>query len=170
MSNNPVRFREVQQFHQVYLWVILLIPVALLWSIVVPLLLFKDPLSHPVLGPSMLAMVIVSILVGLGVPLLFYFARLVTEVREDGIYLKYSPFHLKERYFAFSEIKLYEVRRYRPIMEYGGWGIRYALRGRAYNVFGNMGLQLELTGGKRILIGTQRPEEFQAALDAFIKK
>jgi hypothetical protein len=34
----------------------------------------------------------------------------------------------------------------------------------AYNVSGNRGLQLELTNGKKILLGTQRPEEIAQAL------
>ncbi len=54
---------------------------------------------------------------------------------------------------------------YRPILEYGGWGIRYGLRGRAYNVSGNRGLRVELTNGKHILFGSAKPEELKLALD-----
>jgi hypothetical protein len=40
-------------------------------------------------------------------------------------------------------------------MEYGGWGIKYGKMGKAYNVSGNRGVQLEFTDGKRLLIGSQ---------------
>jgi len=49
--------------------------------------------------------------------------------------------------------------------EFGGWGIRTSGDGgRAYNAYGNMGVQLVLTDGKRVLVGTQRAEELLAAL------
>ena len=48
--------------------------------------------------------------------------------------------------------------------EFGGWGIRVAGDGRAYNAYGNQGVQLILTDGSRILIGTQRPDELLGAL------
>ncbi len=34
------------------------------------------------------------------------------------------------------------ARKYRPIREYGGWGIRYGWNGRAYSTSGNEGVQL----------------------------
>jgi hypothetical protein len=58
-----------------------------------------------------------------------------------------------------------EVRKYSPIKEYGGWGFRYGFKnGKAYNISGNMGLQLILKNGDRILIGTQKPEELETYL------
>jgi hypothetical protein len=56
-------------------------------------------------------------------------------------------------------IEKYEVITYDPILDYGGWGIKYNRHGKAYNVSGNKGLQLYLKNGKRILIGTQKESE-----------
>ena len=61
------------------------------------------------------------------------------------------------------------MRTYNPIREYGGWGIRYGLKSKAYNVHGNHGVQLELLNRKRLLIGSQRSEEFANALDHTIR-
>ncbi len=47
-------------------------------------------------------------------------------------------------------------------MEAGG--IRYGPKGTAYNVSGKIGLQLELKNGKKILIGTRKPEEIENLL------
>lgn len=55
-------------------------------------------------------------------------------------------------------------RAYNPIPEYGGWGIRTGQRGRAFNMRGNEGVQLVLASGKRVLIGSQRPEELARAI------
>jgi hypothetical protein len=51
-------------------------------------------------------------------------------------------------------------------MGYGGWGIKRGIGGLAYNVSGNQGLQLVLTDGRKILIGTQKPEQFINAMSS----
>ena len=53
----------------------------------------------------------------------------------------------------------YAARVYRPIREYGGWGIRYGKNGKAYNISGDRGVQLELQNSKPLLIGSQRADE-----------
>ncbi len=112
-----------------------------------------------------LVMWIVAIFVGVGIPALFLSLRLIVEVKSDGISVRYSPFMLK-RFIAWSELLTYEVREYHPIAEYGGWGIKYSYKyGRAYNVSGNLGVQLVLKDEKQILIGSLRPDELQMAID-----
>jgi hypothetical protein len=61
--------------------------------------------------------------------------------------------------------KIY-VREYSPLGEYGGWGIRYTISGagKAYNISGKIGLQLEFTTGKKVLIGTHKGEEIKEIL------
>jgi len=59
------------------------------------------------------------------------------------------------------------VRKYSPLFEYGGWGLRWSLNGKAVNVRGNMGIQVVLKNGSRILIGTSNPEDAKMALDSF---
>jgi hypothetical protein len=110
-----------------------------------------------VVGPLM-------ILLGIGLALLFYKMRLVTEVRKDGVYVNFIP--LSRQTVLFADIAGCEVRTYRPIRDYGGWGIRYGPAGKAFNVSGNRGVQLKLTNGKRLLIGSQRPEELAQAVRA----
>ena len=74
------------------------------------------------------------------------------------------PFHLGRRRFAFDDIASCEARTYRPLLEYGGWGIRWGPSGRAYNVKGNRGVQLVLSSGKRLLVGSQKAEELATAI------
>ena len=65
------------------------------------------------------------------------------------------------------EIIKYEIRKYRPIIEYGGWGIRFNKSGKAYTVSGNIGIQIQMSTGKGILIGTQQPNEFLQAMKLY---
>ena len=54
------------------------------------------------------------------------------------------------------------MRKYSPLREFGGWGYRVGPGGKAFNMQGNMGLQLEMMGGEKLLIGTRKPEELAA--------
>ena len=113
--------------------------------------------------------VFLAVAVGIGVPIaisaLFFLLKLQTEVRPDGIYVRFFPFHIHFKRFAREDLSEYYARQYKPIREYGGWGIRYSIRnGRAYNVRGNKGVQLVLSTGKKLLIGSQNPEQLEAAI------
>ena len=88
-----------------------------------------------------------------------FFARLRTRINDSGVQVKMIPFHGKWRSYAWEEIESAEVITYRPLRDYGGWGIRFSSKGTAYNVAGNVGLSLKLNNGKRYLIGTQMGEE-----------
>jgi hypothetical protein len=157
-------FREVQRFRQWWLWLILIPgPGILSFNTYRQLMLGKQFGKN---APPNTMLFVLWLLIGIGVPVLFYAARLVTEVRADGIYARFIPFHRSFLRFPWNAIKKCEARTYRPIREYGGWGIRIGFSGRAYNVSGNRGLQLELHDGKRILIGSQRTEEFLDAVKA----
>ncbi len=95
----------------------------------------------------------------------FWFLKLETEVRRDGLYVRYYPFHIQFKKFGADDLSEYYARKYRPIWEYGGWGIRCSFgKGKAYNVSGNKGVQLVFKNGKRLLIGSQRVEELEEAI------
>ncbi len=52
-----------------------------------------------------------------------------------------------------------------------GLGIGYPFRGRGkvYNISGNRGIQLDFIDGKRLSIGSQKPEELAKAIDIVLK-
>lgn len=91
--------------------------------------------------------------------------KLNTKINKQGIHFQLLPFQFREKFISWNEVASIEVRKYSPIMEYGGWGYRYGFKnGKAYNVSGNMGLQLVLKNGDKILIGTQKPDELMEFL------
>ena len=117
--------------------------------------------------------IFLAVFVGIGVPIaitaLFLLLKLQTEVRTDGLYVRFFPFHIHFKRFAAEDLSEYHARQYKPIREYGGWGIRCSLRnGRAYNVSGNKGVQLVFKSGKKLLIGSQKPDELEAAIRTIV--
>ena len=160
-----INFYESQKIKPFWITIILILFLAFWLINVILQIFFNIPLgNHPV---SDTVLVIIGI-IPLGFIFLLVFSKLQTNVRSDGVYFKYFPFHFKQKKIGKNEIKSYSITRYHPIKEYGGWGIRYTLgkkKGRAYNVRGNIGMRFELKNGKNILLGTEKPEAFQKAMD-----
>ncbi len=94
--------------------------------------------------------------------------KLIVYIDKEGIHYRFPIFIRKERLIKKEQITGYEVRKYRPLIEYGGWGYRtrtfYKDNGIAYNIMGNIGLQLYLADGTKLLFGTQRPEAIKRAM------
>ena len=65
-----------------------------------------------------------------------------------------------------QDVLSYRVLQYRPIVYYGGWGIKGKSSDRAYSVHGDRGVKIALTDGNQIMIGSQRPGDIKLALDA----
>ena len=152
MIDNEKIFYEIQQFRQKWIWTILLI---------VLFVLFLPIIS----GIVSILLGVILILTGFCFIWLFYSMKLITEIKGDSIHIKFSLF--TTQIIPFSEIIKYEIRQYRPIIEYGGWGIRFNRSGKAYTVSGNIGIQIQLSVGKGILIGTQQPNEFLQAMKLY---
>ncbi len=98
---------------------------------------------------------------------LFWLFRLETRITPAGIQYRFFPLHLQWKTILREKLRYAWVRQYKPLLEYGGWGIRFGVNGKAYNTRGNMGIQLELQNGNKILIGTQQPEKAKAALQDY---
>ncbi len=168
ISGSGVLFREVQHFRQLWLWVLVLgISLTSIWGAVQQLGLGIPFGNNP--APDGV-MILLAVVFGLIFPIGFYFMNLATEVRQDGVYYRFFPFHLRFRSLALKDIMEYEVRTYSPIRDYGGWGIRYGRKGKAYNASGNRGVWLKLADGGRVLFGSQRPDEFATALEMAISE
>ena len=93
-----------------------------------------------------------------------YTMGLDTQVRESGVFIRFWPFHRKWVVFGFDSIQKAEASTYSPLKDYGGWGIRYGSRGKAYNVSGNKGVLLTLADGKNVLIGSKNHEVLCSAI------
>ncbi len=158
--NNQNLFTEKQQFRQWWLWFIILsIDIFFLISIYKQVFLGESMGNNPM---SNVGLIITSIVLLL-VTVLFFILRLDTKIDAKGIYVRLYPFRISYKYFAWEAINKVEIRQYKPLLEYGGWGIRYG-NGKALNVSGNRGLQLEFKDKSKLLIGTTKPDELKKVI------
>jgi hypothetical protein len=158
-----MEYYESQRFRQWWLWLIVVIAASLpVIILAVEHILDKSLSDHPTTLREVLITTAFSA-VGL---LLVASMKLETRINGAGVHYRFVPFHFSYQSILWEEVAEAYIREYSPLREYGGWGIRYGLgkSGRAYNVSGNMGLQLVLRSGKRVLIGTRQPEQIQEIL------
>ena len=161
-------FKETQRFTQT--WFIVLMAI----SLIVPLILIiKEYLKEDSDFTTKGFVLTLSVLI-LSIAPIFFF-KLITRIDEKGIHYQFFPFHFKNKIISWQEINSAYVRTYDPIGEYGGWGLKGGFlwnksKGTAINVSGDIGIQLELKKGKKILIGTQKKQEAKNALQTYINK
>jgi hypothetical protein len=159
-----ITFEETQRFTQWWIWLPIGGVAALAWFGVYQQVVLGRPWGTNPAPDGVL--LFFWLLTGIGLPVLFGVAHLRAEVRDEGLYLRHFPFHLRYRHWPFDEIVQAQPVRYSPLREYGGWGIRLGRAGWAYNVKGDLGVQVLLRSGKQILIGSQYPEDLAEAISA----
>lgn len=169
-------FKEEQHFTSPWIWLFLIV---VFTASIIPVLYiyFQQITSGQVPAGSSDArlLLLITMIVQILVFALFVFllktVKLVTEIKDGAFFYRYPPFINKEKRIGKEEIERYAIREYKPIREYGGWGVRQGFRrtGKAYNVSGKTGLQLYLKNGKKVLFGTQRGAALLRAMDKIMK-
>lgn len=102
----------------------------------------------------------------------FLFLKLETTINENGIIVNYRGIPFCKRNIKWEEIESISIVKYSPLTDYGGWGARYSISGNGwcYNVSGEYGIKLFYQNKKPFLIGTQKKEEAEKAINNYFKK
>ena len=157
-------FKEEQKFTQT--WLIVLMGITSIF----PIYLITKFFIENRMSISQYLITLSIILISLGMIFLF---KLKTRIDDIGIHYEFFPFHLKMKTIFWENIKEAKTRKYDAISEFGGWGLKggklwYKQNGVAINVKGNIGIQLTLKNNKRILIGTQKQHDADAAIARYL--
>lgn len=159
MQSKKESYSEKQRFRQVWLWACVLVgPAILSWIII----------KQIALADIDFTVGITWIIFGVGFPIFMYRSSLDTEVSNLGVHIRFRPFHRKWVAFDYANIERATSLTYSPLKDYGGWGIRYGKKGKAYNVSGNKGVLLTLKDGKNVLIGSNNPESLCSAINVYL--
>lgn len=157
-------FIENQRFNQWWLYLIIIIPVFIL---VLPFLLNIEK----IMARKDLSVLLIPLLILFLVYFFIFSIRLKTRIDEKGIHYQFFPFNLKLKIVPWSDLEQCFCRSYRPLSEFGGFGYRVKFRNRkALNIRGNWGIQLIFNNGKKLLIGTQKPDEVKRILEKYNNK
>lgn len=170
---NKVFFKETQQFRQ-WWYIVLILTATVPVMIMIIYTLYQQTVKGIQVGDSPAPNeVMIVVFLALCIILWVYFSlKLEVWIDQDGFHYRFFPLIYKNKLISKLEIQRFEIRKYSPILDYGGWGIRHGFGrkwGKAYNVSGNIGLQLYLTSGKKVLFGTQRSQAIIYAMDEMMK-
>ena len=92
--------------------------------------------------------------------LLVLFSSLTVVIWEEELEVRFGPGLIHKRF------KLNEIESCRAVKNhwYNGWGIRLIPHGILYNVSGFHAVEIKLRTGKQYRIGTDVPQELEAAI------
>ncbi len=106
---------------------------------------------------------VVGIVVVALVWVLFAATELVVDVDKDAVTIRFL-YLWPARRVPLADIATIESVRYRPLLDYLGYGVRFGPKGLAYNVSGDRGVKIRLRDGGSFLVGSQRPDELADAI------
>lgn len=162
MAAQQILFREKQNFRQIWLWVVLLGVASIFWAGFVSQVLLGNSFGNK--PASDVQLVVLFLLIGLGFPLFFYRMTMTTVVQPGELQVRFWPFILRPERIPLHTLRNYERITYKPIRDYGGWGIRWGMKGKAYNMSGNEGVLLHFYNQESLLIGSQKAGELFEAI------
>ncbi len=85
-------------------------------------------------------------------------------VQETRLVMHLGSVRLVRRMVPLDSIVSLESVRYRPLMEFGGWGVRGAGKKRAWTARGDRAVVVELDEGRRLYVGSDHPQRLEAAI------
>jgi len=154
--DNKILFSERQRFNQIWIWLILLGVNGLFIFVLTKQVILGHPFwDKPISNIALIILTILTLLLSF----LFLNLRLETNIKANGIYVRFFPFHFTFKYYPWDKLNQSFIRKYNPIGEFGGWGLRGLGKNRAINVSGDKGIQLVTKDGSKILIGTNKADE-----------
>lgn len=163
MTNSNVLYKEVQHFRNIVVWIIVgCIAIFMLYSGIEQLIFGNVVGSRP--APDGVMAVFVAVF-GIIFPIAMISVNLKTEVKEDGLYISYFPFIPRKRKIPPEMIASAEPKHYNALRDYGGWGLRYGIGGKAYNISGNEGVMIRLVDGEHFLLGTKNSERLAETIN-----
>ncbi len=133
------------------------------WLLIVPALLmfvFLTVLYAFQLGDRPLTPVSYLMAAGFLFLMVALMGRMTTEVTEQHVAVRFGIGLIKR------VIPVTDIQSAAPVTNawYYGWGIRMIPNGWLYNVSGTKGIELRLTSGRVVRIGSAKPEELARAV------
>ena len=85
-------------------------------------------------------------------------------VQETRIVMHLGTVRLVRRMVPLDSIVSLKSVRYRPLMEFGGWGVRGAGKKKAWTARGDRAVVLSLEEDRRLYVGSDHPQRLEAAI------
>lgn len=124
--------------------------------------------NKPMSDTALILIAIFAVASASAITVALFAVQMRTLVYPNRVVLRYRPF--KTRVTLASEISAASSATYRPIRDFGGWGVRRSIRRNAwiYSMTGDQAVDLTLDGDIHLFIGTRRPVELESAIRSIL--
>jgi len=109
------------------------------------------------------------VMIVIGVLLFAIVGGLQTFVTADAVKIRFGLLRLRILNIKMADITTIGIRKFSPIKDFGGYGMRYGKGMKAYFLGGSFGVTLTLVNGKKYLIGSYQPEKLAAVIQAAVE-
>jgi len=160
-------FEEKQRYTQWWLWLIIganaVIVIAIFSHALYKQLILGEPWGDKPMSDDGLISISLFVISAMVIMLLVFFnSVLEVVVDKASVSYRYVPLLRKWKRIEREDIQRYEVKKY----FLRGYGVKRDFHGnKTINVKGHIGIELTLGNGNKLLLGTQKPEEFLLALN-----
>jgi hypothetical protein len=103
----------------------------------------------------------VGSVVGVAVAVKLVLGGLTVLVQETRVFIHLGSAPLLHRKVPYADIEGLAPVQYRPIREFGGWGIRGWGKRKAWTARGDRAVVLTLVGDRELYIGSDRPQRLE---------
>ena len=139
------------------MWVIILGIAVFIWystyqQIILGIPFGDNPAPDPVL-------IIIWLVVGIGFPIALFSMKLTMKMDSQEFSYRLFPLHLNTHSFNLDDIEKMESVFVRPILDFGGWGIRWGRKGKGYIISGRKAVKVSLKAGRPIYFSSDEPDD-----------
>ena len=83
------------------------------------------------------------------------------EVRTDHIFISFGLVQLVRKRIWYKDIVSVRPTSYRPLRDFGGWGIKWRGKRTAWTIRGNQAVKVTLQSGKEVYVGSRFPQRLE---------
>ena len=170
-----VYFKEEQRLGQWKIWIVLMmVNLAVLGTLLKILYerfaLHKTLDTLPISEGYVMIISLLSVSILLLANVILYLSKLEVKIDRHQLSYRYPPYVNSWKRVKKEELKAAYMRKYDPVGEFGGWGYKVHFRknNQGLSTHGNVGLQLVFVNGKKILLGTQKPDVLEKVMWEFM--
>ncbi|MDR9366555.1 MAG: DUF6141 family protein [Balneolaceae bacterium] len=151
------QFKSVQKCKQPFMWVIIVGIALFIWYSIFQQIVLGNPIGNN--PASDLVLIIIWMVIGIGFPLALFAMKLIIKIDSENFSYRLFPLHFRMHSYRLDDIESMEVVTYRPILDFGGWGIRWGHKGKGYIISGKKGVKVQFRAGRPVYFSSDEPEE-----------
>ncbi|NBC02729.1 MAG: hypothetical protein GVY20_03395 [Bacteroidetes bacterium] len=145
------------------MWIIVIGIALFLWYSVYQQIILGNPIGNNP-APN-LVLIVIWLVIGIGFPLVLYSMKLIIKIDSENFSFRLFPLHFRMHSYRLANIETMEVVTYRPILDFGGWGIRWGRKGKGYIISGKKGVKVHFRTGRPVYFSSDEPEEVVRAYE-----